>query len=392
MRIKRLKRMVIAVVLLLILSISAVYGEIDVSENIRAALVGDMATREVFYAYNEEEPVEMASVTKIMTYLVAREAIENGEVASDDLVTISPYAASIEGSSFNLRVGEEIPLEVLMNSIMIVSGNDAAVAIAEHVAGTEQAFVQRMHQKAAELGLTTAYFINPSGLPTDAEESDQNYMSAMDLFHLSAYLFETYPDIAEVTIQEEVTLTDRNFSREATNPLLGVLQGVDGLKTGYTHKAGLCLVSSMPYQDEEDNLKDRRVIAVLMGAHSHNDRVNKSIELLEYGYYEYFIEGIVQKDQPLGEIIIDNAVEAQVGVISGENFYQLVRNGDMLQEELVYIEGIKAPLAKGEVVGQLNVYLNDQLIQSVPVLVSEDVEKANLFVRLFRFLSGLLGI
>lgn len=368
------------------------FATLDVSSDIRAAVVGDSATGEVFYQYNGDETVEIASVTKIMTYLLAREAIAEGRASLDDLVIVSRNAATTEGSALGLREGDEYVLETLMNAIMIASGNDAAVAIAEHIAGTEEAFIQAMHDKATQLGITTAHFINPSGMPLDDEETDQNFMSANDLFKLSAYLLNKYPDVTEITVQKEFAMPERNFLRSATNPLLNEMEGVDGLKTGYTDKAGLCLVSTIPFKDLEDSNKDRRVIAVLMGAQSHDDRISKSQELLEYGYYNYFIEKIVKAEELVDEILISNAIEVYVPVIAGEDYYKLVKNGTTLRTVIEYQEKIRAPLEKGAVVGKMNVYLNNEIIKEVPVLVSEKVEKAGFFTILFRYLANLLGI
>lgn len=368
------------------------FATLDVSSDIRAAVVGDSATGEVFYQYNGDETVEIASVTKIMTYLLAREAIAEGRASLDDLVIVSRNAATTEGSALGLREGDEYVLETLMNAIMIASGNDAAVAIAEHIAGTEEAFIQAMHDKATQLGITTAHFINPSGMPLDDEETDQNFMSANDLFKLSAYLLNKYPDVTEITVQKEFAMPERNFLRSATNPLLNEMEGVDGLKTGYTDKAGLCLVSTIPFKDLEDSNKDRRVIAVLMGAQSHDDRISKSQELLEYGYYNYFIEKIVKAEELVDEILISNAIEVNVPVIAGEDYYKLVKNGTTLRTVIEYHEKIRAPLEKGAVVGKMNVYLNNEIIKEIPVLVSETVEKAGFFTILFRYLANLLGI
>lgn len=368
------------------------FATLDVSSDIRAAVVGDSATGEVFYQYNGDETVEIASVTKIMTYLLAREAIAEGRASLDDLVIVSRNAATTEGSALGLREGDEYVLETLMNAIMIASGNDAAVAIAEHIAGTEEAFIQAMHDKATQLGITTAHFINPSGMPLDDEETDQNFMSANDLFKLSAYLLNKYPDVTEITVQKEFAMPERNFLRSATNPLLNEMEGVDGLKTGYTDKAGLCLVSTIPFKDLEDSNKDRRVIAVLMGAQSHDDRISKSQELLEYGYYNYFIEKIVKAEELVDEILISNAIEVNVPVIAGEDYYKLVKNGTTLRTAIEYQEKIRAPLEKGAVVGKMNVYLNNEIIKEIPVLVSEKVEKAGFFTILFRYLANLLGI
>jgi D-alanyl-D-alanine carboxypeptidase (penicillin-binding protein 5/6) len=205
-------------------------------------------------------------------------------------------------------------------------------------------------------------------------------------------LLNKYPDVTEITVQKEFTMPERNFRRFATNPLLNELEGVDGLKTGYTDKAGLCLISTMPYKDLDDSNKDRRIIAVLMGAQSHDDRILKSIELLEYGYYNYFIEKIVKAEELVDEILISTAREVNVPVIAGEDYYKLVKNGTTLRTVIEYQEKIRAPLEKGAVVGKMNVYLNNEIIKEIPVQVSEKVERAGFFTIIFRYLANLLGI
>lgn len=387
-----LKKVTLLLLIAILLTSINGFATIDISSDIRAAVVGDAATGEVFYQFNGDETVEIASVTKIMTYLLAREAIAEGKASFDDLVIVSKNAATTKGSALGLAEGSEYPLKTLMNAIMIASGNDAAVAIAEHIAGTEEGFIQAMHDKAMQLGITSARFINPSGMPLDDEETDQNFMSANDLFKLSAYLLNEYPDVTDITIQKEFAMPERNFIRSATNPLLDEMEGVDGLKTGYTDKAGLCLVSTLPYKDQEDSNKDRRIIAVLMGAQNHDDRISKSKELLEYGYYNYFIEKVVNAEELVDEILISNAVEVKVPVTAGEDCYKLLKNGTTLRTVIEYQEKIKAPLDKGTVVGKINVYLNNEIIKEIPVQVSEEVEKAGFFTIIFRYLANLLGI
>lgn len=389
---KNLRKLTLLLLVAILLTSINGFATVDVSSDIKAAVVGDAATGELFYQFNGDETVEIASVTKIMTYLLAREAIAEGRASFDDVVTVSRNSATTEGSALGLTEGSEYVLETLMNAIMIASGNDAAVAIAEHISGTEEAFIQAMHDKATQLGIVTARFINPSGMPSDDEETDQNFMSASDLFKLSAYLLNKYPDVTEITVQKEFTMPERNFRRFATNPLLNELEGVDGLKTGYTDKAGLCLVSTMPYKDLDDSNKDRRIIAVLMGAQSHDDRISKSIELLEYGYYNYFIEKIVKAEELVDEILISTARKVNVPVIAGEDYYKLVKNGTTLRTVIEYQEKIRAPLEKGAVVGKINVYLNNEIIKEIPVQVSEKVERAGFFTIIFRYLANLLGI
>ena len=355
------------------MSITAAFAEIDVSQDIRSAIVGDMETGEIFYEYNSTETVELASITKLMTYLLAREAIDAGEVSFDDDVYISTNAANSGGSSLYLLSGESLKLELLMNSMLIVSGNDAAVAIAEHVSGNENTFIGQMHEKAKEIGITTARFINPNGMPIDYDETDQNFMSAEDVFKLARYILKKYPDITQVTSQLKVVIPERNFVKNASNKLLGELEGVDGLKTGYTDKAGMCLVSTIPYVDKEDSNKDRRIIAVIMGAHSESDRINKSKTMLEYGLYNFFIEKIINKDDIVEEIMVPNAVEMDLEVVAAEDYYKLVENGTTMRTENIYNEDLEAPISKGDVVGRMEVFLNDEMIKEIPLKSTRDL-------------------
>ncbi len=387
-----IRKVSLIVAVLLLLSITAAFAEIDVSQDIRSAIVGDMATGEIFYEYNSDETVELASITKLMTYLLAREAIDAGEVSFEDDVYISKNATNSGGSSLYLLSGESLKLEILMNSMLIVSGNDAAVAIAEHVSGNVSTFLEEMNEKANELGITTARFINPNGMPIDNEETDQNFMSAEDIFKLARYILKKYPDITQITSQLKVVIPERNFAKNASNKLLVELEGVDGLKTGYTDKAGLCLVSTIPFIDEEDSNKNRRIIAVIMGAHSESDRINKSKTMLEYGLYNYFIEKIINKDDIVEEIMVPNAFDMNLEVVAAEDYYKLVENETTLRTENIYNEELKAPISKGDTVGKMEVYLNDEMIKEIPLKSTRNLEKAGFFTRVFRYLSNVLGV
>lgn len=386
----RLKKSIIFILIAALLNIFTVFADIDVSSDIRAAISGDFETGEIFYEYNTSEVVEIASITKLMTYLVAREAVENKEVSFDDLVTISEHAATTEGSSFGISPGEEIKLGLLMDVILIVSGNDAAVAIAEHVSGSEEAFVQRMHEKANEIGITTAKFINPNGMPIDLEETDQNYMSTSDLFKLAKYVLEKYPEVTKVTDKEKLIIPERNYEKEATNPLLTELDAVDGLKTGYTDKAGLCLISTAKIVDENDSNKNRRVISIVMGAKSHMDRIQKSLDLLEDGMYNYAKEKLLSKDDLVDTIAVPDAVEMTLDVQPETDYYHLVKKNSEIKENLKYenFEN-KAPINKGDLVGELEIYIEDKHIDTINLVASRDVEKAGFLTRAFRYLRDI---
>ncbi len=386
----RLKKSMSLALIILLLSSFTVFADIDVSSDISAAISGDLETGEIFYQHNIDLVVPIASTTKIMTYLVAREAIEKGEVSRDDTVIVSKYAAETEGSSFGLKEGEEITLGTLLDVILIVSGNDAAVAIAEHVSGSEEAFVDRMHQTAEKIGLTTAKFINPNGMPIDLEETDQNFMSTRDLFELTRYIIQNYPDVVKTTDRENLVLTERNYERTATNPLLPEMEIVDGFKTGYTDKAGLCLISTAPVVIQEDKNMNRRVISVVMGAKSHTDRIIKSKELLEYGLYQFSKEKLFSEDEILDTIIIPNGEEMNLEV-NPEDYYHIVKKGSDVKTVMKYenYENL-APLSQGDIVGDMEVYIGEKLVDTISIKASRDVEKAGFFTRAFRYLRSLL--
>jgi len=387
----RLKKSISFMLIILLLSSFTIFADIDVSSDISSAISGDLETGKIFYEYNIDEVVPIASTTKIMTYLVAREAIEEGEVSKNDTIIVSQYAAETEGSSFGLAAGEEITLGTLLDVILIVSGNDAAVAIAEHVGGSEEAFVDRMHETAKKIGLTTAKFINPNGMPTDLEETDQNFMSTRDLFELTRYIIQNYPDVVEITDRENLILSERNYEKTATNPLLPEMEIVDGFKTGYTDKAGLCLISTAPVFIQEDKNMNRRVISVVMGAKSHMDRITKSKELLEYGLYQFSKEKLFTEDDIVDNIIISNGKEMTLQVNPEEDYYHIVKKGSNLKTVMKYESYDNlAPLSQGDVVGDMEVYVDEKLIDTINIIASRDVEKAGFFTRTFRYLRSLL--
>jgi D-alanyl-D-alanine carboxypeptidase (penicillin-binding protein 5/6) len=387
----RLKKSISFVLIIILLSTTAVFGDIDVSSDISAAISGDVETGEIFYQHNIDQVVPIASTTKIMTYLVAKEAIENGEVSENDKVIVSQYAADTKGSSFGLVPGEEISFGTLIDIILIVSGNDAAVAIAEHVAGSEEAFVERMHETAERIGLTTAKFINPNGMPIDLEETDQNFMSTRDLFELARYIIKNYPEVIEITDRENLVLPERNYEKAATNPLLPENEIVDGFKTGYTDKAGLCLISTAPVVIQEDENMNRRVLSVVMGAKSHSDRENKSMDLLEYGMYEFSKEKLISKDEAIDTIIIPNGKEMTLDVGTENDYYHIVKKGSEFKTVINYdkYENL-APINTGDIVGEAEIYIDEELVDTLEIVSSRDVEKAGFFTRAFRYLRSLL--
>ncbi len=374
--------------LIIMLTNTMVFGEININQGISAALLGDLETGEILYKYNIDEQLAIASVSKLMTYLVMMDAVTNGEVSLDDDVVISGHAAATEGSKFGLLSGETVKLSLLIKGMLVVSGNDCATAIAEHVGKTEDNFITMMNEKASELGLLSASFINPHGLPINDEETGQNHMSVSDLYKLSKHILTKYPELLEVTKLKELVIPERNFSKAATNPALGVVEGVDGLKTGYTDKAGICLISTMPVTGKG---QDFRLIGIIMGSQTHDDRLSKTKELLEYGKNNFTYNKLTDKTQAIDQVYISNSKDGKVDIYPAADYNKLIKNDDILSTKISYNDTVKAPLKQGDKVGTISIFVNDEEIGQVDAIVNKTIEKANILIRIFRFFGNLFG-
>ncbi len=385
---KKISKVLSIWLLIVIMTNTVVYGDINISDNIKGALLGDLETGEVLYEYNTNEQLAIASISKLMTYLVMMDAVSNGDVSLDDDVVISGHAASTEGSKFGLLSGETVKLNLLVKGILIVSGNDCATAIAEHVGKTEQNFVRMMNEKASELGLLSASFINPHGLPINDEETGQNHMSVSDLYKLARHILTKYPEVLEITKQKELVVTERNYRKQATNPILGEVEGADGLKTGFTDKAGICLVSTIPVQGKE---QDFRLIGIILGAATHEDRFNKTKELLEYGKGNFSYRKIIKSTEEIDHVYIINSKDGKVDVYPSTDYNKILKNDDIIRTKISYNDTVKAPLKSGDKIGTISIFVNDQEIGQIDAVVNKNIEKANIIVRIFRFFSSIFS-
>lgn len=364
------------------------YAEININQDISAALLGDVETGEILYSYNINEQRAIASISKLMTYLVMMDAASEGKISLDDDVVISGHAAATEGSRFGLISGETIKLSMLAKGMLVVSGNDCATAIAEHLGKTEDNFVKMMNEKAAELGLLSASFINPHGLPIDDRETGQNHMSASDLYKLTRHILTKYPEVLEITALKELVIPERNYKKTATNPALGIVEGVDGFKTGYTDKAGICLISTMPVTGSG---QDFRLVGIILGAKTHDDRINKTKELLEYGKNNYSYKLLADKAQKVDEVYIGNSKSGNVSIYPFADYNKIVKNDDSIWTKVVYSDSVKAPLKQGDKVGTISIFVNDEEIGQVDAVVSEDIGKANIFVIMLRLIKNIFS-
>lgn len=387
---KKFTQIICTCLILLLLTNGPAFADIDVSEGIAGALLGDLETGEILYQYNVNEQLAMASVSKLMTYLLMMDAATEGKISLDDQVTISGHADATEGSSFGVIAGEAIKLSTLANGMLVVSGNDAATAIAEYVGGSEDNFVRMMNERASEMGLISAFFINPHGLPINDEDDGQNHMSISDIYKLVRHILTTYPQILEITGQDELIVPERNYRKASTNPLFGLVDGIDGLKTGYTDKAGQCLVSTLPVSAGRG--KDFRLISIVMGAKTHEDRNESSIELLKYGMENFSFQELIKTESPIDHVYITTAKDIGTDVYAAENYNKLIKNKDVVKTEIVYSENVSAPLKPGDKIGAIKIYVNDEEVKEIDAIVKEEVKKAGIFVRAVRFIKDLFGL
>lgn len=338
-----------------------------------AAILMEASTGEVLYEKNADEAMPPASITKIMTLYIAFEALEKGDVAWDDLVTISVKSWKTEGSRMFLEAGKKVKFGDIIQGISIVSANDGCVAVAEHLYGSEEAFVEVMNQKAKELGLTKTQFKNSTGLPAEG-----HYMSARDIAVLARRLIERFPQILEIESQREFTFN--NIKQPNRNPLLGVFPGADGLKTGWTNEAGYCLVGTAKQ-------KDMRLISVVLNTKDEKERLSASSELLNYGFKNYEIAKISKAGTVIGEVPVKNGKEKTVSVKIGQSVTTVIPTAKKNDIQFVLKEdeeALNAPIEKDAPVGSVDIMLEGKTLATVDALATAEVPRAGFFEILFR--------
>lgn len=342
----------------------------------KSAILIDAQSGAVLYAHNEHEPLPPASVTKVMTMVLALEALAAGKVGWEELVTTSDYAASMGGTQIWLEPGEQITFRDLLYAVAVGSANDAAVALAEHLAGSEAAFVDQMNARARELGMTNTRFSNPSGLPPEALGQPGPHVStAADLAILSRHAVRL-PHFLELTsTYGPYTVrkgTDAEVELYSYNDLLRVYQGMDGIKTGHTSAAGYCIAATAV----RENL---RLIVVTLGAATRADRQADVTRLLNYGFSQYRAVPVAEAGQPVGRVAVERGVRESVDVVPAEDFYvTLPRSSQAVPEREIRLQPQAAPLAGGTAVGEIIVRLDGQEVGRVPLVAAEAVERASL--------------
>ena len=330
-----------------------------------SALLMEKQTGTVLFAKDEHTPREPASVTKVMTLLLTMEAIDSGALSYDDTVTGSAHAASMGGSQIWLKEGEQMRVEDLIKAVCVVSGNDAAVALGEHLAGSEEAFVARMNERAKELGMNDTHFVNCTGLPADGHVT-----SAYDIALMSRELIWRHPDIRRFTTIWMDSLRDGASMLVNTNKLIRFYPGATGLKTGSTDSAKYCISATA----EKDGME---LIAVVLGGSTSDKRFSDAKVLLNYGFASYSLV-TVTPESPLPAIPVTLGTQKTVqSVLSPDNALLLEKDrAGGLTQSLTLPESVEAPIEAGEPLGTLDIFSSDgTLLVSLPLLAGESVAR-----------------
>ena len=372
---------ILSVLLIIIMSMPmAVFANEPIALSCESAILMDAKTGTVIFEKNADTPLPPASITKVMTMLIIMEEINAGKLNYNDIVTASSRAKSMGGSTIFLDDGEKMSVYDLLKGIAVASANDACVAMAEHISGSVEAFVQRMNEKAKSLGMKNTNFINTNGLDADGHVS-----SARDVAIMSAELLK-YEEIFNFTTIWTDSLRNGEFGLANTNKLIRFYEGATGLKTGSTDKAG-CSVSATAKRD------GLHLIAVVMKAPTSNDRFADAKTLLNYGFANYHLWQNNDTEKKIGKVRVEKGASGEVGVRMESEMAALIKKSDKGGEELrIYLEeSVKAPIKAGDILGRAVCLLGEKEISASNLVATDDVEKISLFSLYKNLICMLIG-
>ena len=374
------KKVQIFLILLIIISFitpSISYGQIsNVDKFSKSSILIDQYTGRVLYEKNPDEKRPLASLSKMMTFLIAIEAINNKEVNKNDIIVVDKDIAKVRGSSYHLKVGEKVPLIELMKGLMIVSGNDAAVAISKHIGKSEENFVKIMNKRAQEIGMKNTSFVNCNGLPIYSladpkKPPKENISTARDIAILGKYMMDNYEkEVTAITDMQTYTYSDRGFCKNNTNGLLSIIPEVDGIKTGYTGNAGYCLAFSMKINEDDKNLENR-LIGVSLGANHKNKRMQACLAMLKYGRENFTTQKVMSKDDLIGKKYLKGIDELEITLESEDDLIIVKKNDENINTQITFKE-IELPIKKGDVLGVIKYYNDDGVVLGSDNIISRN--------------------
>lgn len=367
--------------ILIICFISSTVFAKDINEiSAKSFILLDGEAGNVLLENNADESLPPASITKIMTMLLLMEAVDKGVVSLDDIVTVSETAALHEGSHVFLEIGEQITVSDLLKAIAVASGNDASVAVAELLCGTQAEFVNRMNERAKELGLNNTNFVNCNGLDADGHVS-----SARDIAIMTCELLK-HNKILEYTTIWTDSLRNGTFNLANTNKLIRFYEGANGMKTGSTSKAGYCLSATAL----RDNMQ---LIAVVLGSATSKDRFADASTLLNYGFSNYSKINLINKGEVQGEVTVEKGTIDKISVITEKECDFIVKNDEKnnITNEIILNPTATAPVKKGEILGKIVFRTGEREVGSVNLVSKSDSAKISLGYLLNKFINSYLN-
>lgn len=352
----------------------ALLENVPLEINAKSAVLMCANTGQFIFEMDSHTTRPIASITKIMTMLLVMESLDQKKITLDDAVVASEYACSMGGTQVYLAVGEEFTVHELLKAVAVHSANDASVALAEHVAGSEGVFVSLMNEKAKSLGMNNTHFLDCSGL-TD----EDHYSTAHDIALMARELSVKYPVIFEYTTIRHDTFRSGTFDLDNTNHLIGRYRGMTGLKTGFTNASGYCLAATA----SRDGLD---LISVVLGSETNNMRFSESSKILDYGFSSYEVMQINRQGEIAGNVDVKKGLGISVPVAYGNNQAVLLKRGqkDKLKEEIRLPEYLNAPVASGDNGGEVVITMDNEVIIKIPLVTTGAVDKANWFKMFWR--------
>ncbi len=378
-----MKKILFVFLILVSLFIIPVKAEEQMASNAKSAILIEASTGTILFEKSSNEKFAPASMTKMMSLLIIMENIDNGNLKMDEIVKASKHAASMGGSQIYLEENEEMKVEDMLKGITIGSANDATVALAERIAGTEDKFVEMMNAKVKELGLKNTNFKNSTGL-----DEANHYSSSYDMAIIAKELVKHKKILDFSSIYETYLRTDSDskFWLVNTNKLVRFYKGVDGLKTGYTEEAGYCLTATI----NKDNM---RLIAVVMGEPTSTIRNSEVSALLDYGYNLYQKHTYITKEEIIDNVKVDKGKKDKANIVVMDDVVRINKKGYKVGEVSyeLNLNKLKAPINKGEKVGTLIIKEDGKKVSIADVTVEENIEKANYFVLYLRYIKEILS-
>lgn len=355
------------------------YNSMPLEEITDSYLLGDFETGRILKENNIDEVHAMASTSKLVSLFVIMDKIEEEKINLDDIVEIDHESAVVPGSSYKLKEGDKETVDNLLKAAFVISGNDAITALGKYVAGSKEGFVNMMNKKCKELGLENAYMVNPTGL-TDYEIEDYNKMTTREMFKLARALIKEHPEVIKYSSEKSIKKANDKMEYN-TNPLLGVLPEVDGLKTGYTNAAGRCLIATgKKTGDSENGTSDYRLIGITTGSRNDWQRYSASRRLMENGFKDYINKKIGNTDEIIDTINIENASKKEINLYLEEPFYNLQKKDENIEKDIIINKNLEVPIEEGAAVGKVIYYSGDDEIYKTNLVVHEKVyEKGFIF-------------